>query len=102
VYLGNEAHSSPLPNIADIVLQVFFVEDKAMPGWSVVMKKETRSRRILSTQEDNALGQEASTDDMQVMTNFEPQRVGWRENVAVDEVSTQQANGRRRSRNEAR
>jgi hypothetical protein len=71
-----------------------------MPGWSVVMKKESRSRRILSTEEDNALGQEASTDDMQVITNIEPQRGGCRDNVPVDEGSTQQTNGRRRRRNE--
>jgi hypothetical protein len=91
-----------MPNLPGSILQVFFVEDKAMPGWSVVLKKETRSRRILSTEEEHALGQEGSSDDMQVLASAESHRGVPRENVAVDEDPARPTNGRRRSWNDAR
>lgn len=60
-----------LANHAGNFFQVFFVEDKAMPRWYVVLKKKSRGRRINSTEEENGLGQEGSRDDLQVLTNME-------------------------------
>lgn len=47
-----------------------------MPGWSVVLKKETRSRRINSTEDEHGLGQDGGRDDMQVFTNMDLQGGG--------------------------
>ena len=44
-------------------VQVFFAEDKAMPGWSVVLKKDARGRRISPTGLEHCLGQEESSGD---------------------------------------
>ena len=72
-------------NLARIILQVFFVEDKAMPGWSVVLKKEARGRRIGSTEEEHGLGQEASRDDLLVLSNSQSQGRGAVDGVVRDE-----------------
>ena len=55
-------------------MQVFFVEDKGNPGWSVVLKKEARGRRITSTGEEYCLGQEESSGDWDVFTLMEGER----------------------------
>lgn len=83
-------------------LQVFFVEDKSMPGWSVVLKKESRSRRINSTEEDHGLGQEGSEDDLRVFANMESTGMGPAEQNAGDEADGRRSNGRRRNRDETR
>jgi hypothetical protein len=54
--------------------QVFFVADKANPGWSVVLKKEARGARISSTGVELALGQEESSGDRDVFTTMEGDR----------------------------
>ena len=89
-------------NLPDCFSQVFFVEEKSMPGWSVVMKKENRSRRMCSTDVEQALGQEGSSDDVQVLTDMEVQVTALRDNNAADELYAQQTIGRRRSWNEDR
>ena len=58
----------------DCHLQVFFVDDKAMPGWVVVMKKEARGRRIISTEMDHILGQEESQGDREALLHIEVAR----------------------------
>lgn len=100
--IGNPHTTLDLTNLPDCFSQVFFVEDKSMPGWSVVMKKETRSRRIGSTEVEQALGQEGSSDDVQVLTDMELQMTALRDNTAADEPNAQQSIGRRRGRNEDR
>ena len=55
-------------------VQVFFVADKASPGWSVVLQKEARGRRISSTGVEHFLGQEASSADRDVFTAMEGDR----------------------------
>ena len=47
-------------------VQVFFVPDKANLGWSVVLQKEARGRRINSTEEDLCIGQEESCADREL------------------------------------
>lgn len=81
-------------------MQVFFVEDKAMPGWSVVLKKESRCRRINSTEEEHGLGQEGSRDDLEVITNMVSQGLGGGGAIAGAEAAVQPTNGRRRYRHE--
>lgn len=54
--------------------QVFFVADKANPGWSVVLQKEARGRRIKTTEEDLCIGQEESSADRDVFTAMEGER----------------------------
>jgi hypothetical protein len=78
-------------------LQVFFVDDKTMPGWSVVVKKEARGRRINPEDEDHSLGQETCTADMQVATCADLQRTG-REESAGSEEACEPQGGRRRRR----
>jgi hypothetical protein len=80
---------------------VFFVQDKAMPGWSVVLKKETRSRRMNSTEDEHGLGQEGCSDDLQVIADMELQISGSRDNIGGDEAGFVQNSGRRRTWNEA-
>lgn len=84
------------------ILQVFFVGDKAMPGWSVVLKKESRSRRMNCTEEEHALGQEGSREDLQVFADSGSQRRAAGDSNASVEAAVQQRNGRRRNWNEAR
>jgi hypothetical protein len=78
------------------IVQVFFVHDKNMPGWSVVLKKEARGRRINSTEVDHGLGQEPSMDDLQVLTNMEPQARRRGDGFGGDEASERQSGNRRR------
>lgn len=73
-----------------------------MPGWCVVLKKETRSRRVTSTEEDHTLGQEASRDDLQVLANVESQRSDAIGADAESEDSGQERSARRRNRDEVR
>jgi hypothetical protein len=54
--------------------QVFFVADKGNPGWSVVLKKEARERRMSSMGEELSLGQEESSGDRDVFTLMEGER----------------------------
>lgn len=48
--------------------------DKVHPGWSVVLQKEARGRRITSTGVDLILGQEESSGDWDVFTVMEGER----------------------------
>jgi hypothetical protein len=50
------------------------VADKANPGWSVVLQKEARGRRITSMGVENCLGQEESAGDRDVFTIMEGER----------------------------
>lgn len=52
----------------DASAQVFFVGDKENPGWSVVLQKESRGRRINCNEEDLRIGQEESSGDRDVFT----------------------------------
>lgn len=79
---------------------MFFVEDKAMRGWSVVLKKETRSRRIGNTEEEHGLGQEECRDDMLVLRNMEIRGGGASDEVGGHEAPLRQTSGRRRNWNE--
>ena len=73
-----------------------------MPGWSVVLKKESRSRRINSTKEDHGLGQEGSSGDLHAFTNVEPVGMGLRDEITGDEAAVCRSNGRRRIRDDPR
>lgn len=55
-------------------VQAFFVDDKSMPGWCVVLKKEARGKRITSTEVDYVLGQEESMGDRQAFPEVEAGR----------------------------
>lgn len=88
------------PNHGQCLLQVFFVEDKAMTGWSVVLQKENRSKRINSTEEEHGLGQEVCSDDLEVFRTVEPQRRGPADSIGRDQDDVRQSNGRRRNWNE--
>lgn len=59
---------------ADTLVQVFFVDDKSMPGWCVVLKKEARGRRMTHTDMDHNLGQEESSGDRQPLTEMGMER----------------------------
>lgn len=48
--------------------------DKANPGWSVVVKKEARGRRIGCSEDEHCLGQEESSGDREVFTAMEGDR----------------------------
>lgn len=76
--------------------------DKAMPGWSVVLKKENRSRRLYSTEDDHGLGQEECRDDLEVFADMVSQGMASGDNVGNDGVAVVHSNGRRRPWNEAR
>ena len=62
--------------IQNFHVQVFFVDDKAMPGWRVVLKKEARGKRITSTEFDHSLGQEESAGDRVPSSEVHPGRRG--------------------------
>lgn len=49
-------------------MQVFFIDDEAMPGWRVVLKKEARGRQITSTKMEHGLGQEESRGDREALS----------------------------------
>lgn len=84
----------------DLVPQVFFVEDKAMPGWFVVLKKEARGRRINSTELETGLGQELYRDDIQVLTNMHSPSGGRANEERGGQTDLRQNNRRRRRRDE--
>lgn len=44
-------------------VHVFFVEDKSLAGWCVVLKKEARGKHINSTKTEYELWQEESIGD---------------------------------------
>lgn len=46
-----------------------------MPGWSVVLKKEARGRRITSTETEHCLGQEESSGDMDLLPGMQRERM---------------------------
>lgn len=48
--------------------------DKSSPGWSVVLQKEARGRRISSIELELCLGQEESTADRDVFTMMHGER----------------------------
>lgn len=78
-----------------IVVQVFFVNDKTMPGWSVVVKKESRGRRIKPNEDDYGLGLEPSTDDLQVLTDMDSTTGGGGRGI---EIAGERQGSRRRQR----
>lgn len=88
------------PNHADNCFQVFFVDDKSMPGWCVVLKKEARGRRITSTEEEHGLGQEGHLDDFEALQETESNSGGVAGNIPRVEAQLPQRNGRRRNRHE--
>ena len=49
-------------------VQVFFVADKSNPGWSVVLQKEARGRRISCNEDEHCLGQEESSGDREIFS----------------------------------
>ena len=68
-------------------MQVFLVPDKAMPGWSVVLLKEARGRRITSHGVEQSLGQEESRGDHDVFAAIDRERrEGGGENDHVDAI----------------
>jgi hypothetical protein len=69
-----------------------------MPGWSVVLKKEARGRRMNPTEEEHSLGQEGSRDDLQVLANIEPQPRVLGAVQGGDEAPTRNGHRRRRAR----
>lgn len=87
---------TPMANHAVCVCQVFFVDDKTMPGWVVVLKVEARGKRINSTDKDHGLGMEASRDDLQVLTNMESESRGTGEGIGSNVALEQESNRRRR------
>ena len=48
--------------------------DKGNPGWSIVLQKEARGRRISSTEEDLCIGLEESHADRDVFTTMGGER----------------------------
>ena len=100
VCLHPHTTTSALPNHGPNICQVFFVEDRAMPGWSVVLNKEIRSRRINSTEEEHGLGQEDCMDDMQVFPGLEFAGGGG-DVFAEDAGALRNSGSRRRNRDEA-
>lgn len=68
-----------------------------MPGWSVVLKKETRSRRISSTEEEHGLNEEVCSNDLHAFMNMEQQRTGLGDNIGGVEAAVGQSTGRRRN-----
>lgn len=48
--------------------------DKENPGWSVVLQKEARGRRVNCTEEDLRIGQEESSGDRDAFTAMEGDR----------------------------
>lgn len=51
-------------------MHVLFVDDKAMPGWSIVLKKEARGKRISSIGMEHCLGQEESNGDVDAFSKM--------------------------------
>lgn len=61
------------------------MEDRARPGWCVVLKKEARGRRITPTELDLGLGQEESFGDRSVLAEMATDR---RERADGDGIAT--------------
>jgi hypothetical protein len=78
----------------DASIQVFFVGDKGNPGWSVVLQKEARGRRMNCTEEDLRIGQEESSGDRDVFTAMEGER--WEHGDENDVTDAPRAATRRR------
>lgn len=58
-----------------------------MPGWSVVLKKEARGRRITSSGVEHGLGQEESSGDRPILPAMEMERgEAGDDNIAVDGI----------------
>ena len=77
--------------------QVFFVDDKAMPGWSVVVKNEARGRRITCTEMEHCLGQEESSGDRDIFPGVQMQRMqAGEENNVVSSSRTERTGTMRR------
>lgn len=55
-------------------VQVFFVDEKSMPGWCVVLKKEARGRHINCTELEHVLGQEESMGDRETFPEIHGRR----------------------------
>jgi hypothetical protein len=69
-------------------VQVFFVPDKANPGWSVVVKKEARGRRLGCSEVEYYLGQEEYRGDRDVFTEMQGERrEAGDENCVVETVA---------------
>lgn len=67
-----------------------------MPGWSVVLLKEARGRRITADGVDQSLGQEESSGDHDAFTAVGVEtREGGDENMPI-EATEQPRRGRRR------
>ena len=77
---------------------MFFVRDKSWPGWSVVLKKDARGRRISSTEEDHVLGQEGSREDFQVLSSIHSQGSGGGDDRGRGDNGIGRGNRRRRRR----
>lgn len=69
--------------------------DRANPGWSVVLKKEARAKRIASTGVEHCLGQEESSADRDVFTAMEgDRREASDENDIVEDTHARRTGGR--------
>lgn len=86
-------------NNVDTLVQVFFVEDRVMRGWCVVLKKECRGRRIISTEVDYGLGQEESRTEREALREMGPQVAEPAGIILGMESEEDQRRGRRRNRN---
>lgn len=84
----------PSDDLRIVHAQVFFVADKANPGWSVVLQKEARGRRIISKEDEHCLGQEESSGDRDVFTAL----VGERQEAGDENESMNGTQPRRRER----
>jgi len=89
-------YADEMANHAVNMLQVFFVRDRSWPGWSVVLKKDARSRRINSTEEEHVLGQEGSREDFQVISNMDSRRMHVGDDRGRGDTGTQRCPRRRR------
>jgi hypothetical protein len=84
------------PELSYMYVQVFFVNDKSMPGWCVVVKKEARGRRIHSTEVEHILGQEESSGDRHAFPEAEDRRGYTCAESSSGHSSEQQRTSRRR------
>ena len=68
--MRNDPHTPARIEIEHRYAHVFFVNDKGMPGWSVVLAKEARGRRDCPHVVDHALGQEQSNGDLEAYSDM--------------------------------
>lgn len=80
-------------------VQVFFVQDRVMPGWCVVLKKESRGRRIIPSEVEYGLGQEESRIEREALREMGQQERDPASNSMGTERPQRQMIGRRRNRN---